>query len=134
MRNKSVSIAVIPSGCPQYIQLLDVHVFSAFKNNYYDCAEEFLEINGPRSKLKLSASQKRILCTRLTAAAGTRTVKSIDFPKAFRSLGYTWSDKSIIQPSHIPWYKFDPNSMTLNESEIVVQDGDSEQHEQTPYF
>jgi hypothetical protein len=134
MRNKGVSIAVIPTGCTQYIQLLDVNVFSTFKNNYYDCAEEFLEINGPRSKLKLPASQKRIVCTRLTAAAWARTVKSIDFPKAFRSLGYTWSDKSIIQPSHIPWYKFDPNSMALNVPEIVVQDGDSEQHEQTPCF
>ena len=48
MRNKGVSLAVIQKGCTQCTQLLDVNVFSVFKNHYYDCAEEFLEINGPR--------------------------------------------------------------------------------------
>ncbi|CAF1588540.1 unnamed protein product, partial [Didymodactylos carnosus] len=56
MRDEGVSRTIIPKGCTQYIQLLDTHVFSAFKNHYYDCAEEFLELNGPRLKLKLSAS------------------------------------------------------------------------------
>ena len=124
MRSNGVSLAVIPKGCTQYIQLLDVHVFSVFKNHCYDCAEEVLEINSPRSKMKLSASQKRILCTRFTASAWGRTLKSINFPNAFRSLGYIWVNKSIVQPSHIQWYKFDPNFMTSNESELDDHDHD----------
>ena len=106
--------------------MLDVYVFSSFKNHYYDCAEEYLEKNGPRSKVKLTSSQKRILCTRLTAAAWSRTLKSINFPNAFRSLGYTWVDNSIIQPSHMQWYCFDPNSITSNERDIEEQDHDLE--------
>jgi len=45
-------------------------------------------------------------------------LKSIDFRTAFRSLGYTWTDNSIIQPSHIKWYKFDPNSIKFTEEEV----------------
>ncbi|CAF1347187.1 unnamed protein product, partial [Rotaria sordida] len=116
MRDEGINLAVIPTGCTQYIQLLNVHVFATFKNHYYDCAEEYLELNGPRSKLKLSASKKRILCTRLTASAWIRTLKSINFPEAFRSLGYTWVDDSVIKPNHIPWYTFDPGCIELNEN------------------
>ena len=71
--------------------------------------------------MKLTSSQKRILCTRLTASAWDRTLKSIDFRTAFRSLGYTWTDNSIIQPSHIKWYKFDPNSIKFTEEEVDDQ-------------
>ncbi|CAF1522407.1 unnamed protein product [Rotaria sordida] len=131
MRDNGVCLAIIPKGCTQYIQLLDVHVFSAFKNHYYDCAEEYLELNGPRLKLKLSSSQKRILCTRLTAAAWYRTLKSIDLQNAFRSLGYTWVDNSIIQPNHISWYKFDPNSIESNQEEAEDQNHEAECDERT---
>ncbi|CAF4642405.1 unnamed protein product, partial [Didymodactylos carnosus] len=72
IKSNGVCLAIIPKGCTQYIQLLDVYVFSVFKNHYYDCAEEYLELNGPRAKLKLTSSQKRILCTRLTASAWNR--------------------------------------------------------------
>ncbi|CAF1017098.1 unnamed protein product [Rotaria sp. Silwood1] len=125
MRDEGISMAIIPTGCTQYIQLLDVHVFATFKNHYYDCAEEYLELNGPRSKLKLSASKKRILCTRLTASAWARTLKSTNFPEAFRSLGYTWVDDSLIKPNHIPWYTFDPDCIELNEDEVNEQNCDS---------
>lgn len=81
-------------------------------------------------KLKLTSSQKRVLCTRLAASAWSRTLKSIDFDKAFRSLGYVWNDNSIIQPNHMTWYKFDPNSIESNELEIEDQDDNSEQHQQ----
>ncbi|CAF0948451.1 unnamed protein product [Adineta steineri] len=73
-----------------------LYVFSAFKNQYYECAEEFLELNGARSKLKLTSPQKRILCTRLTSSTWARTFKLIDFQATFRSLGFTWTDGSII--------------------------------------
>lgn len=120
------------SGCTQYIQLLDVYVFSCFKNHYYDCVEQYLEKYGPRSKVKLISSQKRILCTRLTAAAWSRTLKSINFPDAVRSLRYTWADNSIIQPSHIKWYRFDPNSITSNEPDTEETNHDSDQNVQQP--
>ncbi|CAF5059004.1 unnamed protein product [Rotaria sp. Silwood1] len=86
----------------------------------------FKELNGPRLKLKLSSSQKRILRTRLTAAACYRTLKSIDLQNAFRSLGYTWVDNSIIQPNHISWYKFDPNSIESNQEEADDQNHETE--------
>ena len=129
VQDQGVSLAIIHKGCTQYIQLLDVHVFSAFKNHYYDCAEEFLEQNGPRSKLKLTASQKRVLCTRLTASAWDRTLTSIDFRNAFRSLGYTWCDNAFVQPSHIPWYRFDPNSVEFDQSQRVENDPSPGQNE-----
>ncbi|CAF2641010.1 unnamed protein product [Rotaria sp. Silwood2] len=84
------------------------------------------------SKLKLSTSQKCILCTRLTASAWARTLKSINFSKALRSLGYTWVDNSIVQTSHIQWYKFDPNSMTSKEPELDDHDQNSQQQEPIP--
>ena len=86
MRANGVCLAVISKGCTQYVQLLDVHVFSVFKNHYYDCAEEYIELNSPRSQLKLTSSRKRILCTRLTASAWFRTLKSIDL----ESFSFTW--------------------------------------------
>ncbi|CAF3222766.1 unnamed protein product [Rotaria socialis] len=130
MRGNGVCLAIIPKGCTQYIQLLDVYVFSSFKNHFYDCAEEFLELNGPRSKLKLTSSQRRILCTRLTSSPWARTLQSIDFQNAFRSLGYTWIDNAIIQPSHIKWYKFDPNSIESIEAEIDDQNHVVEKQQQ----
>ncbi|CAF3411852.1 unnamed protein product [Rotaria socialis] len=131
MRDNGVCLAIIPKGCTQYIQILDVYVFSAFKNHYYDFAEEFLELNGPRSKLKLTSSQKRVLCTRLTSSAWARTLKSINFQSAFRSLGYTWTNNSIIQPSHIKWYKFDPNAIESIEIENDSQNNDLEKQQET---
>ena len=41
MPANGVCMAVIPRGYTQYIQLLDVHVSSVFKNHCYDCAEEY---------------------------------------------------------------------------------------------
>ena len=40
-----------------------------------DAAEEWLDVNGPRNKVKLISSQSRILCTRLAKSAWYRTLK-----------------------------------------------------------
>ena len=57
LRKKSVVVAVISTGCTMYLQSLDISVFSTFKKHYTDAAEEYLERNGPRNKIKLTASQ-----------------------------------------------------------------------------
>jgi hypothetical protein len=108
LRKDSVVVAIIPKGCTMYVQVLDVFVFSVFKHHYYECAEEFIEKNGPRSKIKLSASQSRILCTRLTSSAWKRTLSSIDMKRAFIDVGYIWTDNSLVQPRSLPGYSFDP--------------------------
>lgn len=66
----------------------------------------------------MTSSEKRVLYTRLSAAAWSRTLKSIDFSNAFRSLGYTWVNNSIIQPSYMKWYKFDRNLIGSVESDV----------------
>ena len=38
-------------------------------------------------------------------------------------------DNSIVQASHIQWYKFDPNSRISNESELDDHERDSQQQE-----
>ena len=108
MRKQRVVIAVIPKGCTMYIQSLDVHVFSTVKHHHYECAEEWLERNGGRSKIKLTAALFRILCTRLVSTAWSRTLNSIDPMASFLELGYMWSDNSLVRPSSVPGYCFDP--------------------------
>ena len=110
LRKKRVVLAIIPKGCTMYVQVLDVSVFSVFKNHYDDVVEEYIDQNGPRSKIKLTASQSRILCTRFTWSAWLRTLKSIDFLKAFRDIGYVWSDDSSFSLRTMPGYTFDPSS------------------------
>ncbi len=117
LRQKSVVIAVIPKGCTQYLQILDTLVFSIFKSHYFDAAEEFIEKNGPRSKLKLNASQSRIICTRLTWEAWKRTLKSIDLKKGFMDIGYVWADHSIVTPRTLPGYIYDPNQQFERQSD-----------------
>ena len=114
LRKDSVVVAIIPKGCTMYIQALDVFVFSVFKHHYYECSEEFIEKYGPRSKIKLTASQSRILCTRLTSSAWKRTLASVDFKQAFLDLGYIWMDNSPVHPRTLPGYSFDP--LTVNYS------------------
>ena len=116
LRQKRVVVAIIPKGCTMYVQALDVFVFAVFKKHYDDVAEEYVEQNGPRGKLKLTASQSRILCTRLTWSAWIRTLKSIDFEKSFRDLGYTWIDDSIVSPRTLPGFTFDPSCVDLPSS------------------
>lgn len=126
LRKESVVVAIIPKGCTMYVQALDVFVFSVFKHHYYECSEEFIERNGPRSKIKLSASQSRILCTRLTSSAWKRTLAKIDITRAFTDLGYLWTDDSLVQPRSLPGYSFDPLTVdysstnpTLDEDQII---------------
>ena len=113
LRKNSVVVAVIPKVTTMYLQVLDVSVFSVFKQHYYDVAEEWLDENGPRNKVKLSASQSRILCTRLTRSAWLRTLQSVDLRKAFPDIGYTWSDASLIYLRTLPGFCFDPSTVDL---------------------
>jgi hypothetical protein len=123
LRQKRVLVAIIPKGCTMYVQALDVFVFSVFKKHYDDVAEEYIEQNGPRGKLKLTASQSRILCTRLTWSAWLRTLKNIDFEKYFQDLGYIWVDDSSVSPRTMPGYTFDPRSVDYPSS---TNDNDEE--------
>ena len=113
LRQKSVVVAVIPKGTTMYLQVLDVSVFSVFKQHYYDVAEEWIDANGPRNTIKLSASQSRILCTRLTKSAWLRTLKSVDMKKAFDDIGYTWKDSSPTYLRTLPGFCFDPSIVDL---------------------
>ncbi|CAF4031577.1 unnamed protein product [Rotaria sp. Silwood2] len=107
-----------------YVQVLDVSGFSVFKNHYDDVIEEYIDYNGPRSKIKLTASQSRILCTRFTWSAWLRTLKSIDFVKAFQNIGYIWSDNSPFSLRTMPGYTFDPSSADWESS--TNDDNDTE--------
>ncbi|CAF4260009.1 unnamed protein product [Rotaria sp. Silwood2] len=49
LRKKRVVVAIIPKGCTMYVQVLDVSVFSVFKNHYDDVVEEYVDHNGPRT-------------------------------------------------------------------------------------
>ncbi|CAF4960440.1 unnamed protein product, partial [Rotaria socialis] len=89
LRKEGVVAAVIPKG----VQCI-----------YKHWIEEFTEKYGPRSKIKLSASQSRVLCTRLTSSAWKRTLINIDIKRAFINLGYTWTDDSLVQPRTLPGY------------------------------
>ena len=117
LRQKSVVIAVIPKGCTQYLQILDTLVFSTFKTHYFDAAEEFLEANGTRTQLKLTAAQSRILCRHLTCEAWERTLKSIDLTQGSMDIGYTWSDRSAVTPRTLPGYTYNPDQELENQSE-----------------
>jgi hypothetical protein len=124
LRQKSVVVAVIPTGCTMYLQSLDISIFSIFKNHYTDAAEEYLEQNGPRNKIKLSASQSRILCTRLTMTAWKRTITTINFKEEFKHIGYIWNDNSPISPRTLPGYTFDPSTINLPSSQIDKEDNE----------
>ena len=112
-----------------YLQSLDISVFSTFKKHYTDAAEEYLERNGPRNKIKLTASQSRILCTRLTMTAWQRTMKSVDFNVEFKHLGYTWVDNSPVSPRTLPGYTFDPTTIDCPLLQIDEEDGEEMQIE-----
>ncbi|CAF1246010.1 unnamed protein product [Adineta steineri] len=88
LRKKNVVVSIIPKGCTQYLQVLDTSIFSAFKHHYQVAADEFIDKQGCRIKLKLSAKQQRILCTRLIRTAWIRTQETFDFERAFLDVGY----------------------------------------------
>ena len=113
LRRCSVVVAIIPKGTTMFLQVLDVSVFSVFKKHYYDVAEEWLDFSGPRSKVKLTSSQSRILCTRLTQSAWYRILKSTDFETAFYEIGYTWRGDPPIYLRTLARFCFDPSSMNL---------------------
>jgi hypothetical protein len=140
LRKKRVMVAIVPKGCTMYVQILDVSFFSVFKNHYDDVVEEYVDKNGPRRKIKLSASQSRILCTRFTWSAWLRALKSVDVVKAFHDIGYIWTDDSPVSLRSMPGYTFDPTSAECLSSmdddydkhdriDIVAEEA-SEQHQQ----
>ena len=100
------------------MQILGTLVFSTFKSHYFDAAEEFLEKNGPRGQLKLTATQSRIVCTRLTWEAWQRTLNSVDIQKGFTEIGYIWKDNSIVSPRTLPGYVYDPNEDSSLEPDL----------------
>ncbi|CAF1428919.1 unnamed protein product [Rotaria sordida] len=114
LRKKNVVVSIIPKGCTQYLQLLDTSVFSVFKNHYQAAANEYIDNYTSRSKIKLTAKQKRILCTRLISTAWIRTQKSFDFERAFLDIGYTWIDESPVSIRTLPGFLFDPSTVTIS--------------------
>ena len=125
LKEKSVVVAIVPGGTTMYLQVLDVNVFSVFKQHYCDVAEEWLEVNGPRSKVKLSSSQSRVLCTRLTKSAWLRTLVSVDFRSAFRDIGYIWTDDAPVYPRALAGFCFDPSTLNDFSSAEVNNDDES---------
>ena len=93
-----------------YVQVLDVSIFSVFKNHYDHVVAEYIEKSGPRSHIELSALQSRIFCIRFTWCACLRTLKSVDVAKAFHDIEYTWKDASPISRRSMPDYTFDSTS------------------------
>jgi len=51
-------------------------------------------------------------------------VKSVDFERAFKDIGYTWTDESPFSPRPLTGYVFDP--ATIDYSKI----NDSKDHEE----
>ena len=120
-----------------YLQVLNVSVFSIFKKHYTDDADEYLDANGQRGKIRLTASQSRILCTRLTMTAWRRTLNSVNLKEEFQNIGYTWVDDSSVSPRTLNGYSFDPATIQLSpvqpdqdaeENRIEVQTKIAEEH------
>ena len=107
-----------------YIQSLDVHVLSTFQHHSDECAEEFIEKQEGQSGVKLTASQPYVICTRLVAAAWTRTLESVDMMKSFLARSYVWNGNSSACPRTLPGYKFDPISIDVlnNTIDLITTD------------
>jgi hypothetical protein len=119
-------MSVIPKGCTQYLQFIDTSIFSIFKNHYRAAADEYIDLHGSRIKIKLSAKQQRILCTRLISTAWNRTQNSVDFARVFRDIGYTWVDDSPITLRTLPGFVFDPTAITSS----TINDDENEENEE----
>ncbi|CAF0941578.1 unnamed protein product [Rotaria sordida] len=131
LRKENVVASIISKGCTQYLQLPDTSVSSVFKNHYQAAANEYIDHHSSRSKIKLTAKQKRILCTRLISTAWIRTQKSIDFERAFLDIGYIWVDQSPVSIRTLPGFIFDPStvtSSTTNDDNNKETEEDDETH------
>ncbi|CAF4412962.1 unnamed protein product [Rotaria sp. Silwood2] len=126
LRKKNVVVSIIPKGCTQYLQLLDTAVFSVFKNRYQAADDEYIDCYSSRSKIKLTAKQQRILCTRLISTAWIRTQKRIDFERAFLDIGYTWVDESPVSIRTLKGFIFDPSTVTSS----TFNDDENEENEE----
>jgi hypothetical protein len=129
LREKNAVVSVIPKGCTQYLQVLDTSVFSVFKNHYQAAAEEYIDRHGSRSKIKLSAKNQRILCTRLISTAWNRTQNSVDFERTFLDIGYAWVDDSPLTLRTLPGFVFDPTTVTS----LTINDDDDDEEENEEY-
>ena len=76
------------------------------------------------TKVKLTASQSRVICTRLVAAAWARTLESVDMMKSFLELGYVWNDNSPVCPRTLPGYMFDPTTIDILDTTIDLVTAD----------
>ena len=92
--------------------MLDTSIFVTFKNHYQAAADGYIDHFGPRSKIKLTAKQPQILCTRLISTAWIRTRQSVNFQDAFRDIGYTWVCQSPVSIRTLPGFVFDPSTVT----------------------
>ena len=123
LKKNGVVLGIIPGGITQYIQVLDVYVFSVYKAHYCDATEEWVEVNGSRSTIKLTSSQKRILCTLLASTAWKRILQSINFSQSFRDLGDICINNSIVEIKSLLSYSFNPE--TLNLENNIQDESDS---------
>ena len=105
-----------------YLQVLDISIFSVFKKHYNDAAEEYLDLNAPRSKIELTKSQSRILCTRLTITAWRRTITKVNFKEEFKRIGCIWKDESPVSPRTVSEYKFDSTTVDFSSSKPSTND------------
>lgn len=103
---------------------MDTEIFSMFKHHYQCAADEYLDQQELGCQFKLSAKKQRILCTKLVSTAWIRTVQSVDFERAFKDIGYTWTDESPFSPRPLTGYVFDPTTVDDFKSD------DSEDHEE----
>jgi hypothetical protein len=70
LKKRSMIIAVVPKGYTSYMQVLDVLTPQYSKTHYHDCAEEYIEKTGGRSKLMLTASQSGVCMHRTLEQTG----------------------------------------------------------------
>jgi hypothetical protein len=101
---------------------LFLDIINKCRYNYNDAAEEYLDLHAPRSNIKLTASQPRILCTRLTITARRRTISKVDFKEEFKRIGYTWEDDSPVSPRTLPGYTFDPTTLHCSSTHSNTND------------
>ena len=70
LRKNSVLVLVIAKETTMYLKVIDISAFSVFKQHYYKrCGGRMDRCDWPPEHVKLTASQSRILCTRLTKSA-----------------------------------------------------------------
>ena len=104
---KETSFARLPESTTSVSQYLDTEHNFVFKHHYGTIFSTEVE-NGIRG-WKVSARDKRILCTRIVAKAHALTIASGDAKRhaTFKALGYLSCPPSEIKLRNLPSYKFE---------------------------